>query len=79
VGWRVAANPRQLVVRRMSIAEAKSESISEALPDDAAEAAADAASEAQIDAGKGIPHVRVRSWLESWGKPKEHPCPLPPE
>jgi predicted transcriptional regulator len=45
----------------------------------AAEAAADAAAEAEIDTGKGIPHARVRAWLESWGKPNELPCPLPPE
>jgi predicted transcriptional regulator len=67
------------MVREMPMAEVKPESIFEAPPDDAAEAAADAAAEAQIDAGEGIPHARVRAWLESWGKPKELPCPLPPE
>ena len=45
----------------------------------AAEVAADAAAEAEIDAGKGIPHALVRAWLESWGKPDELPCPLPPK
>ena len=46
---------------------------------EAAKAAAGAAAEAEIDAGKGIPHARVRAWLESWGKPNELPCLLPPE
>jgi hypothetical protein len=36
--------------------------------DEAAEA--DAAADAEIDAGKGIPHERVRAWLESWGQQK---------
>jgi len=55
------------------------ESILDIPLDEAAEAAADAAAEAEIDAGKGIPHARVRAWLESWGKPHELPCPLPPK
>ena len=59
--------------------ETKLESIFDTPLDAAAEAAADAASEAEIDAGKGIPHARVRAWLESWGKPDELPCPLPPK
>ena len=59
--------------------ETKLESIFDTPLDAAAEAAADAAAEAEIDAGKGIPHARVRAWLESWGKPDELPCPLPPK
>lgn len=42
-------------------------------------AEANAVAESRIDAGKGIPHPRVRAWLEPWGKPDELPCPLPPE
>jgi predicted transcriptional regulator len=61
------------------MAEAKPESIFDTPDDEAASAAADAAAEAEIDAGKGVPHARVRAWLESWGKPDELPCPLPPE
>jgi predicted transcriptional regulator len=61
------------------MAETKLESILDTPLDAAAEAAADAAAEAEIDAGKGIPHARVRAWLESWGKPDELPCPLPPK
>ena len=61
------------------MAETDSDPIFDAPLDEAAEAAADAAAEAEIDAGKGIPHARVRAWLESWGKPNELPCPLPPE
>lgn len=61
----------------MSMAEP--ESIMDLPTDPAAEAEADAVAEAQIEAGKGIPHARVRAWLESWGKPDELPCPLPPE
>jgi predicted transcriptional regulator len=60
------------------MANAKLESILDAPPDEAAEAAADAAAEAEFDAGQGIPHAEVRKWLESWGKPDELPCPLPP-
>jgi len=59
--------------------ETKLESIFDTPLDAAAEAAADAAAEAEIDAGKGIPHARVRAWLESWGKPDELLCPLPPK
>ena len=47
--------------------------------DEAEEARLDAQAEAEIDAGKGIPHAKVRAWLESWGKPDELPCPLPPK
>jgi predicted transcriptional regulator len=47
--------------------------------DEAEEARLDAQAEAEIDAGKGIPHAKVRAWLESWGKPNELPCPLPPK
>jgi predicted transcriptional regulator len=61
------------------MAEAKPESIFDTPADEAADAVADAAAEAEIDAGKGVPHARVRAWLESWGKPDELPCPLPPE
>jgi predicted transcriptional regulator len=61
------------------MAEAKPESIFDTPDDEAADAAADAAAEAEIDAGKGVPHARVRAWLESWGKPDELPCPLPPK
>jgi predicted transcriptional regulator len=60
------------------MADAKFESILDAPPDEATEAAADAAAEAEFDAGKGIPHAEVRKWLESWGKPDELACPLPP-
>jgi predicted transcriptional regulator len=48
-------------------------------PDPIFDAPLDKAAEAEIDAGKGVPHARVRAWLESWGKPNELPCPLPPE
>ena len=61
------------------MADVKPEPIFDTPVDEAAEAAADAAAEAEIDAGKGVPHARVRAWLESWGKPDELPCPLPPE
>jgi len=61
------------------MAEREPESILDIPVDEAAEAAADAAAEAEIDAGNGIPHARVRAWLESWGKPDELPCPLSPE
>ncbi len=61
------------------MAEAKPESVFDTPDDEAAEAAADAAAEAEIDAGKGVPHARVSAWLQSWGKPGELPCPLPPE
>ena len=60
------------------MAETKPDSIFDTPQDEAADAA-DAAAEAQIDAGKGVPHGRVKAWLESWGKPDELPCPLPPE
>jgi predicted transcriptional regulator len=65
--------------RKMRMVEPEPESILDIPLDEAAEAAADAAAEAEIDAGKGIPHALVRAWLESWGKPNELPCPLPPE
>jgi len=61
------------------MAEPAPDPIFETPLDEAAEAAADAAADAEIDAGKGIPHARVRAWLESWGKPNELPCPLPPK
>jgi predicted transcriptional regulator len=60
------------------MADPEPESIVDLQPDKAAEVAADAAAEAEIDAGKGIAHALVRSWLETWGKSDERPCPLPP-
>jgi hypothetical protein len=68
-----------LTPRITPMAEREPDSILDIPPDAAREAAADAAAEAEIDAGKGIPHAAVRRWLESWGKPDELPCPLPPE
>ena len=65
--------------RKVRMSEREPESILDIPLDEAAEAAADAAAEAEIDAGKGIPHAVVRAWLESWGKPNELPCPLPPK
>lgn len=61
------------------MSEPDRDSILDIPADPTAEAAADADAEAEIDAGKGIPHAVVRRWLESWGKPNELPCPLPPE
>jgi len=61
------------------MAEPEPESILDLPLDEATEAAADADADADIHAGNGIPHARVRAWLESWGKPNELPCPLPPE
>jgi len=66
-------------MRKKPTAKTEPDPIFDITPDETAEAAADAAAEAEIDAGKGIPHARVRAWLESWGKPDELPCPLPPE
>ena len=60
------------------MAEIEPDPIVDVPRDEAAEAAADTA-DAEIDAAKGIPEARVRAWLESWGKPNELPCPLPPE
>ncbi len=60
------------------MAETKLGSILDTPLDAAAEAAADAAAEAEIDAGKGIPHARVRAWLESWGKPDSFPVRFRP-
>lgn len=32
---------------------------------------------ASLDAGKGIPHEKVKAWVESWGTKNEKPMPLP--
>ena len=42
------------------------------------ETAADIAARAEIAAGQCVPHEEVVKWLESWGKPDERPCPMPP-
>jgi predicted transcriptional regulator len=61
------------------MAETEIKSICDPPLDEAEEARLDAEADADIEAGKGVPHARVRAWLESWGKPNELPCPLPPE
>ena len=61
------------------MAETEIKSICDPPLDEAEEARLDAEADAEIEAGKGIPHARVRAWLESWGKPNELPCPLPPK
>ena len=61
------------------MAETETKSICDPPIDEAEEARLDAEADAEIEAGKGVPHARVRAWLESWGKPNELPCPLPPE
>ena len=30
---------------------------------------------ASLDQGKGVPHARVKEWVESWGTPNELPLP----
>lgn len=60
------------------MAEPQTESIFERPLDEAAERAADAAARADIAAGRFVRHEDVVKWLESWGKPDELPCPLPP-
>jgi predicted transcriptional regulator len=60
------------------MAEPQTESIFDRLLDEAAETPADAAARADIVAGRLVPHEDVVKWLESWGKPDELPCPLPP-
>ena len=61
------------------MAETETKSICDPPIDEAEEARLDAEADAEIEAGKGVPHARVGAWLESWGKPNELPCPLPPE
>jgi predicted transcriptional regulator len=61
------------------MAETEIKSICDPPLDEAEEAGLDTEADAEIEAGKGIPHARVRAWLESWGKPNEPPCPLPPK
>jgi len=61
------------------MAEPKAKSVVDLSMDEAEEARLDAEADAEIEAGKGIAHERVKAWLESWGKPDELPCPLPPE
>jgi predicted transcriptional regulator len=65
--------------RKVHMADPDVKSIFDTPLDAAEEARLDAQAEAEIDAGKGIPHAKVRAWLESWGKPNELPCPLPPK
>ena len=48
----------------LSMTETEPRSILDLPLDDAAEAAADAAADAEIEAGKGVPHERVRDWLQ---------------
>lgn len=30
---------------------------------------------ASLDKGNGVPHARVKDWIESWGTPSERPMP----
>ncbi|MBV9747875.1 MAG: CopG family transcriptional regulator [Acetobacteraceae bacterium] len=53
---------------------AEQASIFDAL-DDEAEAQAIARAEAEIDAGKGVPHERVREWLEQLARGANVPPP----
>ncbi len=46
--------------------------------DETAERAADAAARADVAAGQFVRNADVVKWLNSWGKPDELPCPLPP-
>jgi predicted transcriptional regulator len=66
-------------VWKVPMADQDVKSFFDAPLDAAEEARLDAIAEAEIDAGKGIPHAKVRAWLESWGKPNELPFPLPPK
>lgn len=43
--------------------------------DEAEEARLDALAEAEIKAGKGVPHERVREWLEKLAKGENVPPP----
>jgi predicted transcriptional regulator len=43
--------------------------------DSAEEARLDAIADAEIDAGKGVPHEKVREWLEKLAKGEKVPPP----
>jgi len=43
--------------------------------DEAEEARLDAVADAEIDAGKGVPHEKVRAWLEKLVKGERNPPP----
>ncbi|WP_174301105.1 antitoxin [Caulobacter sp. S45] len=43
--------------------------------DEAAEMAADAEALAEMALKGGIPHGKVRAWLDTWGTPDETPPP----
>jgi predicted transcriptional regulator len=57
------------------MAEPKFKSPFDIPPDEAAEAAADLAADAEIDAGQGVPHERVREWLQKLAKGQKLPPP----
>lgn len=57
------------------MAEPEIQSIFDIPLDEAEEARLDAEAEAEIEAGKGVPHEKVREWLEKLARGENIPPP----